>query len=228
MTPRRVLAIGLAVAIAAIVAVLWYFGYLRLSSIGKILKLPWNGGGNNSTVVLKPCGLCAPTIKPGITYKVVAPNYAVNPWSSLNIIKCGFRLWLNISKIIIKDGVVVSGFTLSGGHMYLDIYRTGRYYIVFVPYNKTTYRLSLLINDTYNCTLMLDAYPKLHIKVVRCDLPYRLLPPDPWSADIKIAGTIYVAVTRHYDEPMFALSILGLASFRFEPYYNTPSCSANW
>ncbi|NPB00676.1 MAG: hypothetical protein GXO10_04815 [Crenarchaeota archaeon] len=171
MTLRRI-GMVIVIAIAIVVVLLTQHGLIR-TGMSWIEKKP-------RIVILRPEGYKIQTIRPGVIYKIEALHGYVLTWINSRMLKSGFKLWLNVTK---SSGRAV--FSAQIGALYVNLFGVGDYYMIFKPYNSTVSRLTIVINGTYNCTIIVR---KSSIEKVYCNLPYKLYSRN----------TLYIATVSNY------------------------------
>ncbi|NPB00679.1 MAG: hypothetical protein GXO10_04830 [Crenarchaeota archaeon] len=164
MTLRKTtFGIGTAVAVIIIAILLLQYNVLR-TGIPWIEKRP-------KIIVLRPEGYHAHLIEPGVVYHIYAPHSFVLTGSNINVLENGLEIWLNVTKLTTIHGQIAPAFYMAPGNISLEIDKLGHYVIIYRPINRETYYLSLLINGTYNCTVIYHKGDTIHIVV--CNLPYK-------------------------------------------------------
>ncbi|NPA70233.1 MAG: hypothetical protein GXO26_05430, partial [Crenarchaeota archaeon] len=130
-----------------------------------ITKIPWIEK-KSRIVILRPEGYKIQTIQPGITYKIEAPHSFVSVLYPVNPLKIGFIIWYNVT----GPPGLLRYLNIEFKHLYLDINHVGNYTIIFKPYGKSCYELTIIINNTHICVLNIVGN---RINVTKCDVPYR-------------------------------------------------------
>ncbi len=103
-----------------------------------------------------------------MVYRVEALHFPVYTTSDVDVLANGIEIWLNISKLAIIKGQPAPPFFMMPGRIDLEIDKPGRYIIIYKPLGKDEYYISILVNDTYNCTIVVSN----DIHIATCDLPH--------------------------------------------------------
>jgi len=214
-TTRKVIAIVATLAVVVVLAMLWKFGLFNPVRIARSLPLPWNVH-KPKIIVLKPAGLHTYNIEPGVVYEVDSPHAYVYTWSNVNVLKHGLVMWINVTRIPVIRGYKTSPFLTLLGRLGLIVYASGNYVVIYKPLSETTYYLSILVNETYNCTLTAESGS---INIVRCDLYYK--PRKTHVSDLKIlyAGKTIVEIQivgKSMAQNVLAPSMAGTVTFKFK------------
>ena len=152
--------IGVAVAVIIIAILLLQHNVLR-TGIPWIEKRP-------KIIVLRPEGFHAHFIEPGVVYRVEASHFPVYTTSDIDVLTNSIEIWLNVSKLAIIKGQPAPPFFMMPGRVNLEIDKPGHYIVVYRPLGEDKYYISILVNDTYNCTITVSS----SIRIITCDLPY--------------------------------------------------------
>jgi len=163
MNTRRIaIGIGIAITVAVVVVLLLQHGIT--------IRIPWITK-KPRIIILRPEGYKIQTIQPGITYKIEALHGIVYAYSNINVLKRGFEVLLNVTKQAVINGRIAPAFFIAIGYLVIEIYKPGKYVLTYKPINHI-YLISMLVNNTYNCTL---EYREGKIQFLECNLPHGLI-----------------------------------------------------